>query len=290
MKKLTIGMATYDDYDGVFFSVQALRMYHPICRDTNVEFVVLDSNPDGAHGKECKKFIENSVKGKYVPYRNKKSSFNKYDIVNYSQGEYILIIDCHVLIEQNGIYNLLKYFDDNYPCNDLVQGPLWYDDLKHFSTHFDPVWRGDMYGIWGTNSQAYNAGKPFEIPMQGMGLLAFKRSAWKGINPHFKGFGGEEGYIAEKFRQWGGKNICLPQLKWDHRFGRPNGVKYPLILEDRIWNYFVGWMEITQDPNGQMIQDIKNHFKSRIPEQSINNIFQQAKNIIFNKGEKDANS
>lgn len=285
MKKLTIGMATYDDYDGVFFSIQSLRMYHPICRDKSVEFVVLDSNPNGEHGKECKKLVENSVRGKYIPYEKRASSFNKYDIVNYADGEYVLIIDCHVLIEQNGIENLIKYFDQTYPCNDLVQGPLWYDDLKNFSTHFDPIWRGDMYGIWATNAQAYNAGKPFEIPMQGMGLLSFRKNAWKGINPNFKGFGGEEGYIAEKFRQWGGKNICLPQLKWNHRFGRPNGVKYPLVLEDRIWNYFIGWMEITQDPNNKMIQDIKNHFKNRVPEWSINNIFEQAKSLVFNKGE-----
>ena len=26
--KLTIGLATYDDYHGVYFSIQALRMYH----------------------------------------------------------------------------------------------------------------------------------------------------------------------------------------------------------------------------------------------------------------------
>ena len=28
-QKLCIGMATYDDYDGVYFSVQAIRLYHP---------------------------------------------------------------------------------------------------------------------------------------------------------------------------------------------------------------------------------------------------------------------
>lgn len=28
-KALAIGMATYDDYDGVYFSVMALRLYHP---------------------------------------------------------------------------------------------------------------------------------------------------------------------------------------------------------------------------------------------------------------------
>lgn len=287
-KLLTIGMATHDDYDGVFFSIQSLRMYHEL--NDNIEFIVLDSNPNSEHGKECEKFVKNSVNGKYIPYTKHISSFNKYKIVDYADGEYILIIDCHVLIQKDGIKNLLNYFHNNYPCKNLVQGPLLYDDLHNISTHFDPVWRGDMYGIWATNAHAYATGQPFEIPMQGMGLLAFKKSSWLGINQNFKGFGGEEGYIAEKFRQWGGKNICLPSLKWNHRFGRPNGVKYRLVLEDRIWNYFIGWMELTQNPNHQMIIDIKNHFKNRIPEWSLNNIFEEAKSLIFNKGESYANS
>jgi hypothetical protein len=280
MKKLTIGMATYDDYDGVFFSIQSLRMYHPICRDTSVEFIVLDSNPESSHGKECKKFVE-TIGGRYIPYKDNISSFNKYKIAEYAQGEYVLIIDCHVLIQENGINNLLAYFEQNYPCKDLIQGPLIYDNLKNVSTHFDPVWRGDMYGIWATDAESYAKGQPFEIPMQGMGLLAFKKSEWHGISPHFKGFGGEEGYISEKFRQWGGKNICFPPLGWNHRFGRPNGVKYRLVLEDRIWNYFIGWLEITQDPNHKMITDIKEHFKKRIPESSLNNILEQAKKLIL---------
>lgn len=291
MIKLTIGMATYDDYDGVFFSIQSLRMYHPICRDQSVQFVVLDNNPKSSHGHECSNFLTNAVPGsKYIEYNGKPSSFNKYKIVNYADGEYVLIIDCHVLIENNGIENLLNYFDQNYPCNDLIQGPLWYDDLVNVSTHFDPVWRGDMYGIWASDRQSYDSRLPFEIPMQGMGLLAFKKSAWRGINQNFVGFGGEEGYIAEKFRSWGGKNICLPSLRWNHRFGRPNGVKYPLILEDRIWNYFIGWMEITKNPEHEFVQKIKEHFKNRIPENSINNIFNRAKNLIFNEGDNYANS
>ena len=41
MTRLTIGMATYDDYDGVFFSVQAIRMYHPEITD-QIELLVID--------------------------------------------------------------------------------------------------------------------------------------------------------------------------------------------------------------------------------------------------------
>ncbi len=278
-KLLTIGMATYDDFDGVFFSIQSLRMFHDICNTNEVEFIVLDSNSTSEHGKLCKSFVENNVKGKYVVDSGTTSSFNKYKIVDHAIGKYILIIDCHVMIEKNGIQNLLSHFEKHENCKDLLQGPLLYDDLQNISTHFNKEWRGDMYGTWGTNRELYDKGEPFEIPMQGMGLLSFEKSNWPGISPHFKGFGGEEGYIAEKFRQNGGKNMCLPFLKWNHRFGRPNGVKYRLVLEDRIWNYFVGWLEITQDPEHQMIKDIKEHFKNRVPEWSINNILEEAKKV-----------
>ena len=40
-KKLTVGMATYDDYQGVFWTVQALRMYHAEVMD-QVEIIVIE--------------------------------------------------------------------------------------------------------------------------------------------------------------------------------------------------------------------------------------------------------
>ena len=52
-RKMTIGMATYDDYDGVYFSLQALRMYHPEVMD-DVELLVIDNHPDGPCGSALK--------------------------------------------------------------------------------------------------------------------------------------------------------------------------------------------------------------------------------------------
>lgn len=281
-KLLTIGMATYDDYDGVFFTIQSLRMYHELCDSDEVEYIVLDTNPKGAHGQSVKGFVGSlGAKGKYIPKtQGNISSFNKYEIEQYATGQYVLILDCHVLVQKNGIKSLLEYYSQNQNCKNLIQGPLLYDDLSNVSTHFDSIFRGDMYGIWATNTNEYNKKEPFEIPMNGMGLCSFERKNWPGISSHFKGFGGEEGYIAEKFRQNGGRNICLPTLGWNHRFGRPNGVKYPLILEDRIWNYFVGWLEITKNPEHPMIKDIYNNFKDRIPSGSIDHIFSNAKQLI----------
>lgn len=284
-KILTIGMATYDDYDGVFFTIQSLRMNHDICNTDAVEYVVIDTNPNEPHGTEVKKFITTALgdKGRYIPKETGQiSSFNKYDIADYATGKYVLIIDCHVLIQKNGIDALLDYYLENKNCKDLVQGPLLYDDLYNVSTHFDPTWRGDMFGIWATDRPKYEEGKPFEIPMNGMGLCSFEKKNWPGISKHFKGFGAEEGYIAEKFKVNGGRNICLPALGWNHRFGRPNGVKYPLILEDRIWNYFVGWLEIHKDPNHPVIKGCYENFKNRIPKESLDYILNQAIKITLN--------
>ena len=274
---MTVGMATYDDYDGVFFSIQSLRMYHEPCRDA--EFIVLDGNPNGEHGKACKKFVTGPAGGNYIAYEGTPSSFNKYEIVKHAQGKYVLIIDCHVMLEQGGVERLLDYFGSNPDCKDLVQGPLWYDDLNNVSTHFDPVWRGDMFGTWGTYREAYERGEPFEIQLQGMGMLAFERKNWPGIGPHFKGFGGEEGYISEKFRLNGGRNICLPGVRWNHRFGRPNGVKYPLWLEDRIWNYIIGWMELHRDPEHHMITSMMEHLKERVRPEKMKEMLERAKEI-----------
>lgn len=267
-KILTIGMATYDDFDGVFFTIQALRMYHDLCNTKDVEYIVLDTNPEQEHGKQVKSFVTKATDGlgKYIPKTSGNiSSFNKYEIVEHASGKYVLIIDCHVLIQKNGIKALLEYYKNNQDCKNLVQGPLLYDDLHNISTHFNKKWSGDMYGVWGTNREMYDKGEPFEIEMNGMGLCSFERKNWPGISKKFTGFGAEEGYIAEKFRQNGGKNICLPQLGWNHRFGRPNGVKYRLVLEDRVWNYLIGWLELTKDINHDMIKQITDYFKPKLP-------------------------
>jgi hypothetical protein len=83
--------------------------------------------------------------------------------------------------------------------------------------------------------------------MQGLGAFSCRKSAWPGFNPAFRGFGGEEGYIHEKFRRAGGRCLCLPWFRWMHRFGRPRGVPYPLTIEDKLRNYVLGHAELGLD-------------------------------------------
>ena len=98
---------------------------------------------------------------------------------------------------------------------------------------------------------------PFEIPGQGLGLFTCRKDAWPGFNPHFRGFGGEELYIHEKFRRRGDKAICLPWLRWWHRFGRPTGVPYQASAFDKCRNYVLGHVEL-----GLPLDPIHEHFVS----------------------------
>jgi hypothetical protein len=106
--------------------------------------------------------------------------------------------------------------------------------------------------------------------MHGLGLFACRRAAWPGFHPNFRGFGGEEGYIHEKVRQHGGRILCLPFLRWLHRFGRPLGLAYINRWEDRIRNYVIGFGELGLDTT-----EMESHFAELLGAQTSKRIFAQ---------------
>lgn len=308
--KLTIAMATYDDFDGCYFSTQALKLYHADMLD-QIEILVIDNNPKGKHGNAVKGLLSEwstPSKRKYVAFdKNHGTSQSRNMVFSEASGEYVLCMDSHVLLWPNSIKRLLEYYDANPDTQDMISGPIVYDNLHSYATHFDPVWRSEMWGIWST-AWKDNTGRlfcirdfkskgvqlcgfhdlmtgekldtlngkpapaigfsahqtalkklgfiqmgeevddePFEVPSQGLGMFSCKKSAWLGFNEHFRGFGGEECYIHEKFRQAGHKTMCLPFLRWNHRFNRPDGIKYPLDRHSKIRNYVLGHQELGLD-------------------------------------------
>ncbi len=241
-------MAVYDDYDGVYFTVQAVRLYHPEVAD-EIEFVVVDNHPSGPCAGDLKALGNSTPNYRYVPFDGQQGTAVRDAVFREASAPFVLCTDCHVLFAPGSLRKLLDYFIANTNTPDLLQGPLLYDDFRTLSTHMDPVWRAGMYGIWGADPRAANpAAAPFEIELQGLGVFACRKSAWPGFNPRLRGFGGEEGYIHEKFRRAGGRTLCLPFLRWVHRFGRPMGVPYPNTWEDRIRNYMIIAEELGRDP------------------------------------------
>jgi len=271
-KKLCIGMATYDDYDGVYFSVQAIRLYHSEILD-QIEIVVIDNHPDGPCASALKQLEHWVPNFRYVPCEKIRGTAVRDFIFREANADYVLCLDSHVMVEAGAIAQLIEYFDAHPDSPDFLQGPLLNDDLRNISTHFVPGWSQGMYGTWGTDTRAVDQQAPaFDVPMQGLGLFACARSAWTGFNPRFSGFGGEEGYIHEKFRQAGGRTLCLPFLRWLHRFNRPMGTRYTVSWDDRIRNYLIGRDELGMDD-----QDVIEHFNEHIGESNTQAIAERVR-------------
>lgn len=247
---LTIGMPTFNDYDGVYFSIQALRM-NQILED--VELLVFDNFGENQLETFCKTagvsyYRDNSKNG---------SAFGKDQVFKYAKGEWVLCLDSHVLLFPGTVSRLLNWIKENKKCKDLVHGPLIYDDLQNISTHFTPTWHGMFWGQWATDPQGTNPNNPaFEVPAAGCGLMMCRQNAWLGFNPLARGWGGEECYIQQKYRQNGRRAICLPFLRWVHRFHKAHGIPYPIKLVDRVYNYLICYRELGMDET-----EVLEHFK-----------------------------
>ena len=314
-------MAHHSDYDGAYFTIQALKIYHPEILE-HAELLVVDNSPKNEHGELLETLLNNKSKDNfakvtYVPFEESiGTAQTRNKIFEEASGKYVVCMDCHVFLPQGALSELINYFENN-DTDDLITGPLLRDDLSKISTHFNPVWRNKMWGTWGnawitkegipfqmenqpsnegvnvafigindqkqvfpnfkstTNTEDapgsggwfdyliekaakkidVNCDQSYEVPAQGLGFFASKKEAWLGFNEHFRSFGGEECYIHEKYRQAGKKTISLPFLKWCHRFGRPNGIPYPIDTYSRCRNYLIGFKELGLD-----IEPIKKHF------------------------------
>jgi hypothetical protein len=329
--KLTVGMATHNDFLGLWPTIQALRLYHqeamPHC-----ELLVVDNDPAGRQGQWNRDFMANwvSARGAFEPFGQPakvtyieapevEGTGAPRDLVfQKASGEYVLCMDCHVLLTAGSLTRLIEFWNGN-PGKDIVGGPIFMDNLMTYGTHFDDVWGGGMWGVWAvawrcpcglifcprdvprsTRPEGVSRGEgvppgilyypimggermddcprcgklvhvtsswwghegpllgadfypigsspddpPFEIPGMGLGVFSMRKADWPGFNPRFRGFGGEEGYIHEKVRQRGGKALCLPFLRWVHRFTRQGqSVPYPLNQWNKLRNHVIGLQEL----------------------------------------------
>lgn len=340
--RLTIGMPTLDDYDGVYFTLQALRLYHADVMPS-IELLVVDNNPDvremptpGAQQTRPRwsrnrphsqmlvhlsehlygRTFEAAARGgpgvpdlgkmTYVPMDSPRgTAAAKNRVFEAASAPLVLCIDSHVLLWPGSIRRLIDWYDANPHFTGLTQGPLVYDGLDTYSTHFHDEWGTDsMWGTWasawrhrcgallaprpmpggkvgffavapgmtrhhhcptcgvqfpdsldwyrhenalrqlGLEELARNLdAEPFEIPACGMGAFACRKSDWLWYNANFRGFGGEEWYIHTKYRQAGRQTLCLPFLRWVHRFGRVS-VPYALPWYGKARNYVIGHAEL----------------------------------------------
>lgn len=290
MKKLTIGSLVYDDFDGIFFSYQSIRLNNLDILD-QLDLLVVDNNPDSAEGKATKDFCQKAGI-RYEVEKEKSSTSLRNKIFEYAEGSHTLCMDPHVLFEPLTIKYLISFYEQNPKSKDLFQGPLLMDCINCHDpmTHMDPVWRDHMWGTWGIDPRGIKADlPPFEIPMQGLGVFSCKTKDWLGFNKKFIGFGGEEGYIHEKFRKRKRKCWCLPFFRWMHRFGRPRGVPYPLKLEHRVYNYLEGFTEIGLDTK-KVVDHFEKQMNSSFARDALNDLESTRKSLLMQVQSNFSNS
>ena len=105
MNKLTIGLCVYDDFDGVYFTLQSLRLHHSEVLD-RLEFVIINNNPKSVHGNEVHKFsqwIKEPLT--YVEFTKYNSPFLKGKIFDLASTEYVMVMETYY----NGLYYMMIY-------------------------------------------------------------------------------------------------------------------------------------------------------------------------------------
>jgi hypothetical protein len=197
-RRLTIGMSTFDDYDGVYFTIQSIRITNPELEGA-LEFVVIDNNPGGT----CSEALSHLAKWidgyRYVPRGEWSGTAMRNAVFEEASSAFVLCIDSHVFIAPGALAKLIAHFEANPETADLLQGPMMYDDLRKIATHMEPRWRAGMYGIWETDPRRIDPeASGFDIPMHGLGLFACRRTAWPGFHPGFRGFGGRKATSMKK--------------------------------------------------------------------------------------------
>lgn len=336
--KLTVGMATFNDFEGVWATVQSVFLHNQWESPYDVEIVIVDTSPNGSEHKRLVQGLVAKHQGhhhiKYMELPQVVGTTYPRDIIfSIATAPAVVVLDCHVMLPINALLRLSVWFDKHPDCKDIIHGPMWYDELSGPATHFADQFRGGMWGTWSAAWEApdgtrfccegeeitdenkvrrASTGKvtyhdimtleqinnpslpeldwaghqakltamgfkelgasdseePFEIPGMGMGLFACRRDAWLGFAKHCSGFGGEELNIHTKYRQAGHKALCLPFLKWNHRFGRAGGAPYPIPHSAKIRNYVL-WANELGNPtfidhvNKQpvtLLDRIYNHF------------------------------
>lgn len=246
--RLTIGIPTYRDFEGLWCTIEALRLYHDL---TSVEILVVDNFGCKLTEEFCR---DAGAQYAYLPGPTG-TALVKNAMFARATGDVVMCIDSHVLLHPGAIESLRTHFAENPECADLLHGPMIDSTHGHYHVEMADQWRGQMWGVWNLDDII----KPAELPAvpwpvhhMGMGLFACRRDKWLGFNSHFRGFGGEEGYLAIKYRQAGHQCVQIPGLKWSHRFGRTFGIPYPLSVDDKLRNYLIGCRELDIDPTDCM--------------------------------------
>jgi predicted O-methyltransferase YrrM len=167
--QFTVGMPTYNDFNGVWLTIQALRLYFPQWLG---EIIVIDNNPTSDEGTMTRDFC-NSVPGaRYVAFPEPKGpALAKGEVFKQARFDHVVCMDSHVMLFPPAFKALADFYASHPKSPDLIHGPMVNDNLVSLATHFTDEWPVDdvidpttkqkvrkpsqMWGRWGRDLKAF---------------------------------------------------------------------------------------------------------------------------------------
>lgn len=280
--KLSICVPTFRDWNGLWATVQSLKLHHREALD-DVELVVIDNDPKGnphekhpaskqSHSTQARELCEHyagPLASKYLHFTAAQgTAAAKGEAIKRATGDFCLVIDSHVMFPSGTLKRLLDWIAANPDTDDLYHGPNLTYSTEQFDgrpalmgTHHTPQFRNGTWGTWAKDEERGYGDEPFDIDMMATGCFLVRRESWLGFNPANKGFGVEEGTLHGRYRAAGRKVWCLPWLLWDHRFGHVDGIPYQITTADKILNYLRDAGTGFPAPS---VEQIREHFVEQI--------------------------
>lgn len=256
MSKLTIGMANYADPQGAWWTLSSLRLHHVSPSNTDIDLLLIDDMPSKNNDLVS---VCNLSNARYIHSpKGKGPAHAKNTVFENATGEYVLLLDSHVLLNPFHVKKIMNLIEEDRIGNDMIVGPLVNEAGNIIATELIPEIRGGMLGIWHRRKEE---GESCVVHGHGTAYMLMRREAWPKFSEHFYGFSGEEIYIHEKVRRNGGKVVCYFDLKWCHRFMR-FGIppQYRLTLNDKYRNHLVASYEMNWS-----VEQMKNYFRKKLP-------------------------
>src|SRR5215213_2872195 len=96
-RSLCVGMATHSDFDGVWFTIQALRMYHREAAN-DLSFVVIDNDPNGPTAEALQAIGKWVPRYRYVPFDGFSGTAVRDLVFRETDADVVCCLDSHVLL------------------------------------------------------------------------------------------------------------------------------------------------------------------------------------------------
>lgn len=158
-------MATYNDYHGLWATIQGATAETGFQNVTDLQIVVVDTSPAHSVQVDMARRLTNyslSVPHDAPPWARTPNckyvhrpdligtTASRDHIYEQADADLVLVLDCHVALRPGSLARLADWYDANPDFDGLIHGPLMYDNWYTHHTHMSDRYRGGMRGIWST--------------------------------------------------------------------------------------------------------------------------------------------